>query len=198
MKLEDAKRKALMLMREWSIDGIQQVGVDIADYSESFNDFADIAQKQIAERRPIEASYQISQTASTDTPITFNRFTMPDDFKQVRKVIYEDGNGHYCVMTDYMWEGKKTFVLPSNTGGTFTIYYDKYPTSITPDTEDSYEFEVDEDVQELIPFFMAAHALMEDAPDRATQKLNEYYSRLERIVPLADNNFETIKNIKGW
>jgi hypothetical protein len=65
--------------------------------------------------------------------------------------------------------------------GEFYIYYYKYPTVITNDTPDSYEFEVDIDAQSLIPWFIGGYAIYKENQSIGVQLLNQYYALLERL-----------------
>jgi hypothetical protein len=198
MNLGEVKDRALMLMREWSTDGVKIPDGDNADYLNSMYAFADIAQKQIAKRRRIRASYDITQTAEDTETVEMNKYDLPDDFYQLDKIIYTNEDGVYAQVTSFNWEGKKTLVIPNDITGTFHVHYFRLPTTITSTTDDSYEFEVDEDVQSAIPFFIAAQCMMDEDIGRATLKLNEYHAMLAEIDELPDNNVTQIHNVTGW
>jgi hypothetical protein len=60
LNLGEAKKKALSLMAEYSVDGVPISDGENADYINRFNRFADIVQKEIAQVKKIHAIYPIS------------------------------------------------------------------------------------------------------------------------------------------
>lgn len=61
MQLGEAKKKALSLMAEYSVDGVPIPDGENMDYLNRMNRFADICQKEIATIKKIHAVYSISQ-----------------------------------------------------------------------------------------------------------------------------------------
>lgn len=202
MRLIDAKRKAVQLIREWSANGIKRPEGEIADYLISMDDLADMAQKQIATRKKIHTTYEIEQVGVSE--IGYNKYNLPDDYYQLNKIVYEnEEKGLYGTITNYLWEGKKTLVIPKQVTGKYVVHYYRMPQTIQYDDNnknknDNYEFEVDEDAQELIPLYLAACVLVDEEIGIATQKLNEYYSRLAELKTEDLSGINVINNITGW
>lgn len=300
MNLGEAKKKALSLMAEYSVDGVVTPDGENADYLNRMNRFADIAQKEIAQVKKIHAVYPISHNTIKPlqgllqgfdlkqyipgndlidtypgvksfyfevdnlgdiyieenvngvwTPlITINntvkgvftaykgnilasnpfnqvrlrfsgdyvynvrnkalyayafptdadvqeyrpyvKYQMPSDFMELQKVIQEGDPRVYKEMIAFYWEGKRTFVLNYYDVGSFSIHYYRYPTDITLSTTDDYEFEVDTEAQELIPFFMAARAIIDENQTLGIQLLNEYQVKLSRLFTTDDFGITTI------
>lgn len=126
-------------------------------------------------------------------------YKMPTDFMELQKVIQQSDPRVYRDKIDYYWEGKRTFVLNFYDAGSFDIHYYRYPTSIDSTTLDSYEFEVDTEAQEAIPFFIASHCLMDEEGSRtlAIQLLNEYQTKLSRLYMSDDFGITTITQNYG-
>lgn len=61
MNLSEVKDKALSLMAEYSIDGVEISAAENADYLNRMNRFADISQKEVAQVKKIHAVFSISQ-----------------------------------------------------------------------------------------------------------------------------------------
>lgn len=61
MNLREVKDKALSLMAEYSIDGVEISAAENADYLNRMNRFTDIAQKEISQVKKINAVFSISQ-----------------------------------------------------------------------------------------------------------------------------------------
>ena len=74
--------------------------------------------------------------------------------------------------------------------GTATIYYYKYPKSITADTEDDYIFELSGDVLEIMPYGVAADILKSDVSNGYGQIYNQRYEQmLQRLDPRYSTGF---------
>jgi hypothetical protein len=122
---------------------------------------------------------------------------MPSNFMELQKVIQQSDPRVYRDKIDYYWEGKRTFVLNFYDAGSFDIHYYCYPTDITSTTADTYEFEVDTEAQEAIPFFIAGHCLMDENQTLGIQLLNEYQTKLSRLYMTDDFGITTITQNYG-
>ena len=125
------------------------------------------------------------------------KYDMPSDFMELKKVIQQTDPRMYKEMIAYYWEGKRTFVLNYYDTGSFDIHYYRYPTSIDAITPDTYEFEIDTEAQEAIPFFIAGHCLMDENANLAIQLLNEYQTKLSRLYMSDDFGITTITQNYG-
>lgn len=71
--------------------------------------------------------------------------------------------------------------------GTATIYYYKYPTLITEDTDDDFELELDLDALNIAPTGIAGTILMTDISNQyGAVFLNKYEQMLSRLDPKND------------
>jgi hypothetical protein len=305
LQLGEAKKKALSLMAEYSVDGVPIPDGENADYLNRMNRFADTAQKEISQIKKIHAVYSISNNpikpqqgllqgfeikqyipgtdiidaypgskayyfevdnvadiyieenvngtwtpvvtinntvkgqftaykglinasnpsnmirlrfsgpyvynirnkalfaysfpTDADVPIyrPYVKYQMPADFMELQKVIQQTDPRVYKEMIAYYWEGKRTFVLNYYETGSFDIHYYRYPTTIDANTPDTYEFEVDIEAQEAIPFFIAGHAIMDENQTLAIQLLNEYQVKLSRLYTTDDFGITTITQNYG-
>lgn len=66
--------------------------------------------------------------------------------------------------------------------GTLEIDYYKYPESITSKTKDSYEFELPQDVLEILPYGIAADLLKSDVSAEYGKVYEETYENLKRTL----------------
>lgn len=206
MNLADAKRQALILMREWTIDGMPISDADNADYLWAMDDLASIAQTEIARRRKIPAMHILPKTGGA-VYANLRTFDMPADFFEFRRVEYFADNYPVDPWAEryFRWITKTRIgVLPEALVGNWHIYYYRYPTPIVVNLQNekannAYEFEVDQDVQYLIPFFLAAQLLMDENVGLAITKLNEYQAKLDGLFTEADPVIPGIvRNPSGW
>lgn len=126
------------------------------------------------------------------------KFQMPSDFMELNKVIQQGDPRTYIDMISYKWEGKRTLVLNYYDVGSFDIHYYRYPTTIDAGTLDTYEFEVDTEAQELIPFFMAARSIIDENQTLAIQLLNEYTNKLNTLGTNDRQGVTTVNEVYGW
>lgn len=136
---------------------------------------------------------------ANDVPIytPYVKYQMPADFMELQKVIQQTDPRQYKEMIAYYWEGKRTFVLNYYEHGSFDIHYYRYPTTITSTTSDTYEFEIDTEAQEAIPFFIASKAVFDENQTMAIQLLNEYQIKLSRLYMADDFGITTITQNYG-
>lgn len=141
-----------------------------------------------------KALFEYSFPTANDVPIyrPYVKYDMPSDFMELNKVIQQTDPRSYKEMIAYHWEGKRTFVLNYYELGSFDVHYYKYPTTITSTTADTYEFEVDTEAQEAIPFFLASKTIFDENQTLAIQLLNEYQVKLSRLYTADDFGITTI------
>jgi len=151
MTLGQAKSKALMLMDEYSSSGALTVDRDI---DLKMNAFFDTAQKQLSLIKRIIRRYDLPLAEGVTL------YPMPADFLSVRGVYIDSspvGRG--------VWNGSS--LLLANTkellrGHSVQVEYNAMPSSITDSTDDSYVFEIAQDAQECMPYFVASQQLIVD------------------------------------
>lgn len=146
MTLGDAKRRVLMLLDEYSTDGVVRAD---ADLSARMNDFFDAAQRDIAAWQPIvrRASVTLDGTGAQ---------ALPEDVSRVFD-IQRDGR---CAAGVEVVDGK--LVYPSGDTSRVTLDYLASPCAITPETSDDYAFEVSDEAANCLPYFVAAQQLVAD------------------------------------
>lgn len=147
------------------------------------------------------ALYAYTFPSASDVPDyrPYIRYTMPADFMELKKVSHETDPRQYVSLTDYKWEGKKTFVVNYYHKGGFIIEYYRLPTTITSSTdENTYEFEVDVEAQELIPYYLGAHVIMDENQGIGTLLLNLYQSKLANLGGGNTGSGNTVTNLMGW
>lgn len=69
-------------------------------------------------------------------------------------------------------------VVPDGTEGTVIFYYNAKPTTITPDTENDAKMPFDDDLNALLPLYMAGELYRDDSRVTAVYWYNEFASAL--------------------
>jgi len=179
MNLLEAKRKALSLMAEYSVDGVPIPDGENADYLNRMNRFANDVQMEISDKLGIESAFLINQIGINQEG--YFKYDLPVDFKEHRFMNMNDERFY-----DYRIENRKILIKKGLTGE-FEFFYFKNPTEITSGTEDTYEFEVEAHSQHLIPYFIGGMAITDENPSMADRLLNMYYSKLLSITKRNDD-----------
>lgn len=138
MTLGEGKRKVLMLLDEYSVNGVISVDEDI---DAKMNDFFDMAQKDLARTAKIVKLFTPEETETE----------LPEDCLQV-VAVWRGGHKWSFV--------RKGNVLTVPAGA--EIEYVASPATITPDTPDSYAFEVSDNAAQALPYYVAAQHLIPD------------------------------------
>lgn len=187
MKLSEAKIKALKLMNEYTTNGVEVSTEANADYLNRFMDFADDAHKEIANIFPIFKQFTVEQTGTTD--IGLNSYPAPSDFKEVDWVKKYESD-----FFQYRFEGNN-FIIAKCQTGTFLIQYIAYPSDVD---SDDFEFETDPETHNLIPYYMAGMALMDENTALSDKLLNMYYGKIAALKKKTDRFPGTIIDVTGW
>lgn len=134
--------------------------------------------------------------------IHYNLTDLAEDFYQLDSgEIYYEGEDkpRYIAASNYYQEADKVLVLKRSMPGTYTIYYKKYPQSITWETEDDYELILDPEVATLVPLYMASQLYKDDDNAIATVYRNEFEVAFERLTQLAEvPRKEEFVSESGW
>ena len=149
MTLGEAKDKVYMLLDEHSAGGVIEHDEDL-ELKMAY--FFDIAQKLLAQVKKILRS-------KTVTPVPGRtEYPMPADFRSVYRV-WRDGK---IATARYHWR-KGRMVVPEGDGAReILVEYFAVPASIPIDAPDDYEFEIDEDAAQCMPYYVAAQHLLPD------------------------------------
>ena len=103
-------------------------------------------------------------------------------------LVYEGENATtYLNTTDYYKESDHILVLPKDKPGMYTVYYNAYPEQITAETDDDYVMEIDKEVAELLPMYMASQLYMDDDLAIATSYRNYFEVGLESLINSSAN-----------
>lgn len=117
--------------------------------------------------------------------------------KTTMEIVFAEGEEEYEIeMTDIdsdiyqvdVIKGLDSIVIGKNVifneEGTAKIYYFKYPTAITEDTDDSYTFELDADALECMVYGVAGDLLKADI---SQANGNVYMQRYEQLLSRLDS-----------
>lgn len=113
------------------------------------------------------------------------------------KVYLNDGE-EYKETTDYKIEGKTLFVLDSDAIGTWTVYYNAYPQTITSATIGTTVLALDSELTAILPLYMASQLYKDDDVSLATQWRNEFEVARSLLNPNNNTMVVLTSEFEGW
>lgn len=143
MTLEEMKTKVYSLIEEYNEDADDLT--DDEDLATKMNSVINQIQNELARIKKIPAYTTMEVTEDQEISLTDIDSSIYQ-LNIVRGVNYETVQNRITFEED----------------GTAKIYYFKYPTQINNDTEDSYTFELTDDVLEIMPYGVAGDLLKSD------------------------------------
>jgi hypothetical protein len=125
-------------------------------------------------------------------------YDLPTDYWAFNKMMRSYDQRQFAENKDYILTSDQKMHLSWFLTGQFDIYYWKKPTVITNDTSDSYEFEVDDDAQSLIPWFIGGYAIYPDNQNLGIQLLNQYNLLKAGLTQETPETDESSEDTDGW
>lgn len=191
----DAKLIALQTM--YSNDGVTLVEDDVnREYLNAMPGKANEGLQQIASvGRPILKSWTIEVKTDGSGEGNEEKLELPLNgssyykialghylprFRCVQQLLFADSIS-YGPADEYNVEGDDVLVLPGGSAGTYTLWYNAYPQTITVETPDSEIIDLAPEAAVLLPLYMAAELYKEDELSLATVLRNEYEDGLTKL-----------------
>lgn len=203
MNFGEVKRQALVLMREWTIDGSLIPAEENADYIKSVEDLANIALMDIARQKKIPARTVLDDpTAEVYGDLLL--YSLPADCLEYNKMAYlESGRVFESPEWLYRWIDDVTIGVNKDAPGDFIMHYYRLPALFAPDNDDmrkndNVELDIAPETHYLVPFFVAAQLLSDEDRGLAQVKLNEYHARLAGLFTPGVPQVGQVQNVLGW
>ena len=173
MNLLEMKKKVLGLIEE--LDANNELLTDDPDISTKINDVINQVMFELARMKKIPGYIEIE--AIKDQLITFD-----DIEKESGAMVYQIDN----IKGEYELKAQGT-VIKATEDGVLEISYFKYPEQITEKTKDkAYEFELSQDMLEILPYGVAADILKSDV---SADYGSVYSARYETMVARLDPRY---------
>lgn len=167
MTLGEMKEKVYSLIEEYSEDA-EDLTED-EDLALKMNHVINQIQNELTRYKKIPKDITMEVTKDEEIHL-----------KDIDKEIYQLGiirGVEYDTMNDLV-----TF----NEDGTARIFYYKYPKEITSDTDDDYNFELSNDLLEIMPYGVAGDLLKSDV---SSQYGSIYEARYRELKSMLDNRY---------
>lgn len=141
-------------------------------------------------------------TATRNYRITLTDYCPRFRCMERNQLMLETVDG-YGRAQDWELEGDGVLILPGDTEGTYTVWYDAYPVKIKADTPDETELELAEEAAVLVPLYIAAELYKEDDLAMATIFRNEFEDGLAKLQASYQESprggtVTRVRNTTGW
>jgi hypothetical protein len=124
----------------------------------------------------------------------FVPYDLPTDYMDFDRMMRGFDQRQYQENQDYILTNDNKIHLNYFLTGSFDIYYWKWPTEITNETEDTYVFEVNKDAQAAIPYYMGGYAIYPTNQNLGVQLLNQYYALRDMLNTPKTNITNEVQN----
>lgn len=138
-----------------------------------------LAYQELAVTKKITAVKTYAEVSDENKEDKYIPYSLPSDLYQIKNISAVDDNNN-PVNIDYYTVGSKIYIKDSTSGKTILEYY-KYPQEINEETEDDFYLEIDEDVQNLLPYKVASDILKTDPSADYTAFATEYQRQLQLL-----------------
>lgn len=181
MNLKESKCITLALIEEFNPDS--EYLTDDDDIQVRLNRIYNACMMSIARNKRIEKTYTFEDFEKTSEDF-YQEFDIPSNCYIIKDIILQDEktNSIRGNQVDYYRIGKKLYIN-SNTNGTPILRYYAYPKEIKEtDTDEKYKFDLDLDVQYLLPYAVASDILKTDKASDYTAFENKYRMELSSLI----------------
>lgn len=165
MTLEEMKQKVYSMIEEYS-DDAEDLTVD-EDLATKMNSVINQVQNELSRYKKIDGYKEMEVAKGEQIKLT-----------NIDQNIYQ-----LNIIKGVSYEPIGNTIL-FNESGLANVYYFKYPEQITADTEDTYEFELDRDILEIMPYGVAADLLKSDVSNNYGQV---YANRYRELIQSLDS-----------
>ena len=182
MTLREMKIKVFSLIEEY-YPNLKEMAED-EDVLNKINGVINQIQLDLMPYRKLTANATIEVAQDDDKTINLKDYI--EDMYQLNKIVFNDA-------VSYDMPDDDTIILPEDYEGEFTIYYYKYPelVELEPSTENydnTYEFELDNILLEIMPYGVAADLLKMDMISNYGRYFYERYLEMKNRIDSRKSN----------
>lgn len=189
MTYGELKKQVLNLIFSYEIAGdtISLSYNNQADYVAMIPGLLNKVQSEVSQIKKINEIVKLGDLRKLDMG-TYDMFYLPDDCIQLMNgglIMPEERPGEKFLtrrFKDFKVVGENRILVPKGLDNNLLVEYWKRPTPVSATVKDNYELENSEEVNQILPFYIAAYCVMYDDPFRYSALKNEYESSLQRIM----------------
>lgn len=194
MTYGEFKNRVLALVFSYSIAGdtIASTYNNQADYLRQIPGLLNSAQTYVYQFRRFEDCVRLEDLDKEEMD-DMDMYILPEDCLRMKPGLIKPGrvlygplrNSHlFERFTDYRLFGGNKLLVPKGLGEKFHLLmeYDKRAVPIPENVPDSYVLKNVDEVNEILPFYVAAHLVIYDDSFRYASFKNEFEDRLNRLM----------------
>jgi hypothetical protein len=126
--------------------------------------------------------------------VAYVAYNLPSNCAEFDRMMRTFDQRQYQENQDYILTNDNKVHINWHLTGQFDIHFWKRPTAITADTPDSYEFEVSEDAQSAIPWFMGGYAIFKKNNNLGSRLIQQYYALVSNLTTPKTNTSSEVQN----
>lgn len=173
MNLGDNKKIMLGLIEEYS--PTNQYLTDDEDIKNRLNLVYAPNYQFLSQIKKILKTKTISIIGNNNSMLENN---LPSDLYQFKRLVALDSDNNR-ISPEYDIIGKKIYIKQKE--GKYIIEYYAFPEEITLETKDTFELEIEQDAQSVLPYIVANDILKVDPSADYTAFYTEYQKRMEKL-----------------
>jgi len=187
MTYGELKERVLQLIFSYSIAGdeIELTYNNQADYVKQIPGLMGTVQSYIYQIKTIEDSILLKDLDHEDMGEVW-LYHLPDDCLRIKPgLIIPRGQHHEAVFirdARYKLFGGDKMMVPKDVPDNAILEYEKRALPIPQNVPDNYVLKNPDEVNEIIPFYIAAYIVMYDDAFRYSALYNEFETRLQRLM----------------
>lgn len=179
MTLEENIKIVLSLIDEYAPESTNLFTED-EDIQNKIKTLYNQPYQELSQVKKIKKVKTISKTLG-DTEY-YREYSLPFDMFQLKSVIILDADTNKKVSGDfYIIESEKKIYINDTSNANYKIEYYAYPTTITEDTDNDFNLEIDQDVQNILPYKVAENLLKSDPSADYTAFRQAYEDAINKL-----------------
>ncbi len=179
MTLEDNIRIVLSLIDEYAPNSVNLFTED-EDIQNKIKILYNQPYQELSQVKKIKKIKNISKTYANNQ--YYREYSLPSDMYQLKSIIVTDSDTNKIVNGDYyVIESANKIYINDASNANYKIEYYAYPTTITKDTKNNFYLELDQDVQNILPYKVADNLLKSDPSADYTAFRQAYEEALSKI-----------------
>lgn len=134
----------------------------------------------------------------SDIPVyqRYAEYTMPTNFYQLNKVVNKGNSMLYQNTIDWEWRGRNGIAVNYFLVGEIDVFYYAYPTEVPITPADDWEFDLDEEACQCIPYYVASQVLADDPVNKSVgvRMFEIYQGKLANMSNVITQGSQSVKN----
>lgn len=192
MTLEENIRIVLSLIDEYAPNSTNLFTED-EDIQNKIKILYNQPYQELSQVKKIKKIKNIAKTYSDKE--YYREYSLPFDMYQLKSVVVTEIDTNKVTNGDYyIIESAKKIYINDTSNANYKIEYYAYPSTITKDTKNNFYLELDQDVQNVLPYKVADNLLKSDPSADYTAFRQAYEEALSKINTRSIQSIAIIEN----